>query len=127
MKSERTCSKTKTTLRETFQFKNAEQVYGRVTNILGDGLFRCVCDDSLIRVCRIRGNMRNRVYVCEDNIVLIDLLVDLAESENKGIISVRYTDEFVQQLIAHGQITQKFVNKNFDTTDDDASNGFEFV
>lgn len=113
MKSERTCSKLKTTLRETFQFKNNEQVYGRVTRVLGHELFECQCDDALTRTCRIRGNMRNRVLVHEGDIVLVDLLIGLGGCEHRGIISTRYSDEFVRELISHEQITVEFAKKKF--------------
>ncbi len=130
MKSERIGSKQKTTLRETFQFKNDEQVYARVARVLGHELFECECDDGLTRNCRIRGNMRNRVFVNEGDIVLVDLLIGLSGCECKGIISTRYSDEFVRELITHDQIAMDFVNKNSDPSEPAASHpasGFEFV
>lgn len=92
MKSERNTSKQATTRREVFETKTEGQVYGLVTNVLGDGKFRCMCDDHLTRTCTIRGNMRNRVYVRKDDIVLINLYVGM-DQDDKGIISYRYSPD----------------------------------
>lgn len=126
--SERSGSKIKTTRRETFTLKNHEQVYGRVTHVLGNGHFRCMCDDFVERNCHIRGNMRNRVYINEKDIVLIDLLVGLSGSEHKGIISARYSDESARELVRLEEITENFINSRVsDESGSDADFGFEFI
>jgi translation initiation factor 1A len=89
MKSDRSTSKQATTRRETFQTKNEQQVYGVVTHVLGSGHFRCMCDDFLERTCSIRGNMRNRVFVRKDDVVLIDLFIGMNQ-DDRGVISYRY-------------------------------------
>jgi len=129
MKSEKHSSKIKTTRRETSTFKNHEQVYGRVSTILGNGHFRCACDDFVERTCHIRGNMRNRVYINESDIVLIDLLVGLSNSEHKGIISARYTDATVRELIGAGEMSESFAKPQIHThtSADVEDSGFEFI
>ncbi len=89
MKSERTTSKQATTRRETFQTKNDQQVYGVVTHVLGDGHFRCMCDDFHERLCHVRGNMRNRVIIGKDDVVLIDLFIGM-NLDGRGVITYKY-------------------------------------
>lgn len=92
MKSDRTTSKQATTRRETFRTKNEQQVYGVVTRVLGNEHFQCMCDDFIERTCNIRGNMRNRVFVRKDDVVLIDLLVGMSH-DDRGVISYKYNHE----------------------------------
>ena len=126
--SERSGSKIKTTRRETFTLKNHEQVYGRVTDVLGNGHFRCTCDDFVERICHIRGNMRNRVYVKKTDIVLIDLLVGLSGSDHKGIISALYSDESVRELVRLEEVTESFLNPQAGDESGSAIDfGFEFI
>ena len=126
--SERSGSKIKTTRRETFTLKNHEQVYGRVTHVLGNGHFRCMCDDFVERNCHIRGNMRNRVYIKKTDVVLIDLLVGLSGSEHKGIISALYSDESVRELVRLEEFTERFLNSQAGDESGSATDfGFEFI
>lgn len=97
MKSQRSASKQATTRRETFVQKQDGQVYGRVTKTLGDGKFECICDDYVTRTCVIRGNMRNRVYVRVDDVVLVNLYVGMNQ-DDKGIISYRYSPDEVRVI-----------------------------
>lgn len=126
MKSERSCSKIKTTLRETFTLKHpTEQVYARVTQVLGHGHFACICDDLALRNCHMRGNMRDRIFVNQHDIVLVDLLVGLGGSDVKGVISIRYSDEQVRELIQTGQLAEIFAYPP--PTSSAQTTGFEFV
>ncbi len=56
--------------------------------------------------------MRHRVYVHQDDIVLVDLFIGFCNFEEKGVISVRYSDEFVRELITHQEIPESFTVKN---------------
>ena len=38
-----------------FEGKDAGQLYGRVTTVLGNRRFKCFCDDGLERICKLRG------------------------------------------------------------------------
>ena len=128
MKTERTCSKIKTTQRETFTFKNpTNQVYARVTEVLGHGHFTCICDDLKLRNCHIRGNMRDRIFVNQHDLVLVDLLVGLSGCDVKGVISARYSDEQVRQLIQTEQIAENFAYPPPTSGASTHATGFEFV
>ena len=51
----------------------AEERYGKVVRMLGNGRLRALCDDGVERLCRIRGNMRRRVWVRAGDTVLVSL------------------------------------------------------
>ncbi len=117
MKSQRTTSKQATTRREHFERKQDGQVYGQVTKALGDSKFECVCDDYVTRTCAVRGNMRNRVYVRVDDIVLINLYVGMNQ-DDKGIISYRYLPDEVREIQAE---------LNFQTDEQKDETSFDFI
>jgi translation initiation factor 1A len=126
MKSDRSSSKQATTRRETFILRQDGQVYGKVTKTLGDGKFECECDDYVTRTCAIRGNMRNRVYVRVDDIVLVNLYVGMNQ-DDKGIISFRYTDDQARELVHLGQITFSFYSSASNGGTEQSVEAFEFI
>lgn len=54
-------------------FKKDGQQYARVTKMLGNSRLEAVCGDGVTRLCRIRGQMRKRVWVSAGDTVLVGL------------------------------------------------------
>lgn len=50
-----------------------DQQVARVVRVLGNRNMLCYCNDNLMRVCRVRGKLRNRVYIELGDVVLISL------------------------------------------------------
>ena len=67
-------SRERTTRREVFRHKGPGESYGVVRAVLGDGRFRVQVDEAGVGliVARIRGNMRGRVIIRVDDVVLLD-------------------------------------------------------
>jgi initiation factor 1A len=85
-------SRNRTTRREFFRFKNPDESYGVVRAALGDGRFRVEANHTMV-IARIRGNMRGRIYVNVDDVVIID-----GEGNTAVRIVKKYTPAEVQML-----------------------------
>ena len=72
------------------------EVIGVVQQMLGTGRLRVKCLDGRVRLCRIPGRMRKRVWIREGDIVLVEL--GDVQSDTKGDISYRYTQDQVRWL-----------------------------
>lgn len=109
------------TTNRTLEFKEAFQEYGLVTDMLGNGRCKCVCSDSITRLCMIRGNMRkgsmNRIF--KGDLVLVSLR-DFQDS--KADIVHLYKPEEVRSLINYKELDEAFVKNpqrsNYDSTDE---------
>jgi len=53
--------------------RQADQQVARVTKVLGNRNMQCYCNDNKVRICRVRGKLRNRVYIEQGDVVLISL------------------------------------------------------
>lgn len=51
---------------------NDDQVFGRVTSMLGANKVRARCLDGEERLCRIPGSMQKNVWIREDDIVIVE-------------------------------------------------------
>ncbi len=92
-------SRNRTTRREFFRFKNPDESYGVVRAALGDGRFRVEANYTMV-IARIRGNMRGRIYVNVDDVVIID-----GEGNTAVRIVKKYTPAEVQMLLDAGEFT----------------------
>ena len=72
------------------------EVFGLVQQMLGMGRLRVKCLDGNLRLCRIPGRMRKRVWVREGDVVII-ALGDI-QSDTKGDVKYRYTQDQVRWL-----------------------------
>lgn len=72
------------------------EVLGLVQQMLGTGRLRVRCMDGNLRLCRIPGRMRKRVWIREGDVVLVEL--DDVQRNAKGDISYRYTQDQVRWL-----------------------------
>lgn len=48
------------------------EILGRVESMLGANKLRIFCQDNKIRICRIPGKMRKRVWMRENDVVLVE-------------------------------------------------------
>jgi len=83
-----------------------DELLGIVDSLLGTNKLRVICQDEKIRLCRIPGKMRKRVWIREGNVVLVkpwdiqgdtraDILMRYTETQanwlrRKGILNVNY-------------------------------------
>ena len=85
------------------------QQIARVIKILGNRCMSCYCNDSVIRVCRVRGKMRGREYVEKGDVVLISLRTFESgdEDDRTGDILAKYSHETHYILKREEGINQK--------------------
>lgn len=65
------------------------EVLGIVEQMLGGDKLRVKCDDGNIRICRIPGRLRKRVWIKVGNLVLIQPWK--VQSDERGDVIFRYT------------------------------------
>ena len=78
------------------------ELLGRVVKRLGSELMQVKCADGKIRLGRIRGKLKRRIWVRDNNVVLIAPW-DFKKDE-RGDILWRYTLGQVEFLMANGHI-----------------------
>lgn len=66
-----------------------KEVLGVVESLLGANKIRVMCQDGKLRMCRIPGKMRKRVWIRENDAVLIEPW-EIQGNEN-GNVKWRYT------------------------------------
>jgi translation initiation factor 1A len=71
------------------RFPRGREVIGRVVQMMGYGKMTVKCTDGKIRLCRIPGRFRNRLWIRVNDMVLVKPW-ELAEDE-RGDIIYRYT------------------------------------
>lgn len=76
------------------------EVLGIVDALLGTNKLRVICQDDKIRLCRIPGKMRKRVWIREGNVVLVKPW-DI-QGETHGDIVFRYTNTQANWLRRRG-------------------------
>jgi initiation factor 1A len=78
-----------------------DQMWARAVKILGNRNIQCYCNDNKLRICHIRGAMRNRSFVNIGDIVLISCR-ELAKKEDrddeKGDILAKLDPEHYHRL-----------------------------
>ncbi len=72
------------------------QVIGIVEVRLGFGKSRIQCTDGKVRICRVPGRLKRRLWVRPNNIVLVQPWE--IEGDRKGDILYRYLDNQVEWL-----------------------------
>lgn len=98
--------------------EEGETIYGQVLAPLGSSRFSVLCSDTVTRQCKLRGNMRKTVWVQPNDVVLVSLRHDQADS---GDICKKYQMHEVKFLRANNLIPE---NMKQDTEDMKAE--FEF-
>lgn len=110
-------SRERTTCREFFRYRNLpNETYGIVKVAMGDGRFRVELKDPSFEIvtARIRGNMRDRVFVRVDDMVLVEF---------GDTIIKKYSTEEVRILYDAGELKEKTSEEE----EEEQHLGFEFI
>lgn len=71
--------------------RQPDQQLARVIRVLGNRNMLCYCNDNMIRICHVRGKLRNRVYIELGDVILISLRDYEATVEDAGGASSQAT------------------------------------
>ena len=82
-----------------------DQEYGRIINACGNGRFQVYCFDGKERMGVIAGNMRKRVWVNKDDIVLISRWEFTTDGEKCSIIH-KYDEDEAKKLQKQGHFPE---------------------
>jgi translation initiation factor 1A len=82
--------KTEVDIRKGMMYPNKNDILGIVIKNYGQTRMNIKCQDGQMRICRVRGKMKKRVWVREGDVVLVSPW-DFQSAE-KGDIIFRYTN-----------------------------------
>ena len=97
-----------------------DQEYGKVIGTLGNGRFQIECFDGKSRLGILAGNMRKRVWVNNDDIVLISRWEFLTDSDKCSIVH-KYDSDEVSKLQKENEFPKNIQfesENNFNISDD---------
>ena len=97
-----------------------DQEYGKVISTCGNGRFQIECFDGKTRLGILAGNMRKRVWVNNDDIVLISRWEFLTDSDKCSIVH-KYDSDEVSKLQKEGEFPKNIQfesENNFNISDD---------
>ena len=80
------------------------EMLGTVVEMLGASRFRVDCSDGKVRICRVPGKYKRRVWVRMGNIVLLTPWT--VQGDERGDIIWRYTPSQANWLIRKGLLKQ---------------------
>ena len=104
--------------------KEEGQEYGRVTKMLGNGRLLADCYDGKRRMCKIRGNMRKKVWVMQGDLVLLGLR---DYQDDKADVMMKFTNEEERRLRQAGELPDNLnIDGEQDDHDEDEMVAFEF-
>ena len=78
-----------------------DQLIGRVTQLLGYDRFKVKFSDGAERICRVRGKMKRRTWIKDDDYVLV---APWDFQDNRGDILWRYRKNQIKSLEKRGLI-----------------------
>lgn len=76
------------------------EVLGVVDQLVGFDRIRVRCKDGYVRICRIPGKIRKRLWIREGDLVIVRPWE--VQGENKGDVVYRYTNTQVEWLQRKG-------------------------
>lgn len=85
---------------ERLRMPRTDEVLGVAEQMFGFDRLRVRCKDGHVRVCRIRGKIRKRLWVRENDVVIVRPWS--VQSEEKGDVIYRYTHTQVEWLRRKG-------------------------
>lgn len=102
-------------------FKEDSEDYAIVSTVLGGGRMKVMCigcdnKKSIERIATIRGNMRKKVWINKDDLVLVSLR-DF--QDDRCDIILKYTPDEVKMLKSYEEIPISLSTKNDDNEIDD--------
>lgn len=83
------------------EFKEDGQMYACITKAAGDRRFIARCDDGIERLCKLRGSMRRRDWVCINDIILI---ATREYGDEKADILMKYSAHDVALLKRYNEL-----------------------
>lgn len=72
-----------------------DEVFGRVTSMLGANRVLVVCSDAEERTCRIPGRMQKKEWIREDDLVVVE---PWSWQDEKGDVVHRYTNRKAKEV-----------------------------
>jgi translation initiation factor 1A len=78
-----------------------DELYGRVIKNLGNLNMNVYCNDNKVRICKVRGSMRKRVWIVIGDLVIISLRNLECETDKKAMT------EAERKLIDRGDIVHR--------------------
>lgn len=78
-----------------------DELYGRVVKVLGSLNMSVFCNDNVLRICKVRGSMRKRVWINVGDLVIISLRNFENEDDKK------HMTESEKRNIQRGDIVHK--------------------
>lgn len=93
--------------------RQPDQMYARITKVLGNRNLLAYCNDNKIRLCHIRGAMRKKVWVNIGDIVLISLrdfekeISQSGKEFEKSDVVAKYDPEHLSKLKKMPDINEK--------------------
>jgi translation initiation factor 1A len=82
-------------------FKEDGQEYAQVIRMLGNGRLEAYCFDGQKRQCHIRGQLKRRVWINNDDIILIGLR---DYQDDKADVIMKYSADEVRSLKEYKEI-----------------------
>jgi translation initiation factor 1A len=76
------------------------EVFGVVERMLGASRMQVRCKDDKVRICRIPGKIRRKIWIKEGDVVLVKPWD--VQGDEKGDVVWRYTKPQVNRLINKG-------------------------
>lgn len=101
-------------------FKEDGQEYAQVLRMLGNGRLEAYCFDGTKRQCHIRGQMKRRVWINNDDIILIGLR---DYQDEKADVIMKYTSDEVRALKEYKEIPDSI---RVDEAEDDLNSEIVF-
>eukprot|EP00477_Mikrocytos_mackini_P000865 GAHX01000928.1.p1 GENE.GAHX01000928.1~~GAHX01000928.1.p1 ORF type:complete len:137 (+),score=24.03 GAHX01000928.1:42-452(+) len=96
--------------------KGTSQEYAKVLKTLGYGRLLVYCLDGKTRICQIRGKLKSRVWIREEDIILVSLR-DFEDDRCDAM--AKYTSDLVKELVAHNHIPKSFLEYEQEDTDEE--------
>ena len=87
--------------RRDLRMPDDDEVFAVVTDMLGDNRVKVRCADGVERIARIPGRMQKRIWIREDDVVLVE---PWDWQDEKGDIAWRYEKSEADQLREEGHI-----------------------
>ena len=87
--------------RTDLRMPDEDEVFATVTSMLGANRVKVRCADGVERTARIPGKMRKRVWIREDDVVLVE---PWDWQDEKADVTWRYENQQAEQLRREGHI-----------------------
>jgi translation initiation factor 1A len=105
------------------EIADTNQVYGKVTKKLGGNFIELLCSDGQIRKGQIRGKIRKREWLNENDVVLCTLHTFGTDMNNKDkcTVEIKYRSNEISDLKSKGLLTFEDNNSTkFDMFEEDS-------